>query len=630
MNAFELERSQKEYEAEDGIALLRVINAGNPENLARLEALIGAGHSVQELFDACNEIGECVYDGPKDPNSLNNRYRTQFEINLNEAVTIGLTEETNEFHHPDGFKVQESTVHRVRETLQHATRARVLHALNKPKLETHEDFIAYFESFPPAVLDAILRNLHAFELNEGCVAPCFKTCSVARIHSIKRSLPYETLLWVLDRIEQMDRPITPMHYWGTDAKYYRSSDEEGNPKMGVDVISEFHRREFNRYVSTSFGLDRYTVEFIGGLMARGIPIRRISRLSSGNEPDDLMNLAKKIKEQCFAEEDRSVEQIAETLEPAFSQGDKPWNKKKAGREVASEIDEAELSVRNYNCRTGVVLGPDGFKASVTSIATKVSPYHDIQWPIVPNPDGSITIPCMTSMDETVLPSFQDPLGRPVFFGPRTFIINEVGEILHETPLHPLEENLRRVNKDLKELGKTLEALPYVYLYGHKVEGVEQAEEACRDLTLASNTMLESYAQFLEKRAELYETYRADILVLHKLALVDADVKLRLNSWMFMVEDFIDELIHVYQQSGKQVSINQDAGSPEDILWELDLNLIEELSRKANKALEITLPVWANILRINQNLHFRADLPKRAFENSPSLNGILNYTNLVLV
>lgn len=366
MERLNFNRDPDENAYKDGIDLLRIINRDKPENAARLEEVIATEENDLWIYSRCNEIGECVYDDFPHPDAFNWRFAWQFAEDFEQPLVLPPTEETTEFHHVDDFFVNLETVLRLRKILQYATWARTERVLKPVQLETHEDYLRYFESFHPEVLQQLLKNLSAIELTEGCTAPCFDTCTVARVQSIKRKIPFEILEWLMSKHpEMLDKEEQIMFYWGTDMKYYRPRAADGTYRTAVDVLklhdSHAPRPLAREALSTAFGVDEfYSVEFVYQLLMNDFEIWRISRLKSGLDEADLDRLIKKLEKR--AEKDGKIlsPEMVGLVEKAFETGSKASNNKLAGNAVTEETQERDICLHNYNCRTGVILSPSGF------------------------------------------------------------------------------------------------------------------------------------------------------------------------------------------------------------------------------------------------------------------------------
>ena len=606
-NSFLLARFQR---PSSDVEFLREINADSPENLARLEALIAQGVEGQALFDACNELGQCVYQGPEDPNSLNNRYRSQFQMDLRKVLDVPQDEKHKELYPRDEFEVNRDSVERMRWLYSHKTAMETAHALNPPQLETAEDYIAYFESFHPAVLEQLMKNLAAIELTEGCPARCNKRCTVVRHFNIGKRIPSKALEWVFEKYGSLfkERKQTVGMYWGTDIKYWQET-RDGEKLTAIDLIKIMYQEQtdshYEVWSSTSFGLDRrYTVELLYQALKKDLPIHRISRLN-GEDEADFEKLMVRMEERAAKDGRTLSEKDRQWLRYAFDQGDKSRLDTVGGREAASpEVEEHEISLRTYNCRSGVVLTPNGFKATIMRPASKVNPHADLQWPIVPDANGVLKMPQFWSIDWAQLPKAFDDERRHVMFEGRLISVDAEGTVLHKEPVQDLAFMLKTLNAYFHQAGKGIRGRHFMRralfdraVFAAKMEESPRAaaEWLEEDFRRHYEHHIKYITQVIELRAHLLIQYQDDMRVLLSMAEWEATFQSAMGHFVALIKFYGEGFLHYLEKTGLDVFVDDEV--PEGSMlfeWKSDEARLKSLDTRILDGTDVFEENWEAI------------------------------------
>lgn len=411
-----------EASASDTITLLVRINEGSPEQSARLREFIAAGLSPNQILSCCNELGECVYTGPEDPNSYTNRFRSQWRCDLSEILSQPLSEGPAQIHYPPHFSLTPESIIDLREL-------EALSCQEDPEISlvTHADYMHYFEQFHPEQLRQILLNLFKIDMVDGCPAPCFKMCGFATSNTITRWMPPETVRWVIaEKTSIQPESVLRLNLFDrSDLKYYVTQDEDGRTITSVDML-RFYRDHTGKFspASISYGRDKYTVDFIFQILREGLPLFRISRLATGNQEGDLEALEEKVAERFEAAGLEYTDGMREKINKAFEIGSKEGVDIHLGNAITPEMTERDITTSQYFTYHSVTLSPNGFSASVVRPPSAAYPRSHIRWPLIPG--TTLRIPMVQSGED--FPATLDPKRRGIIFGPKYIEVTPNGDV----------------------------------------------------------------------------------------------------------------------------------------------------------------------------------------------------------
>lgn len=440
---------------EDLALLLQINEAENPEVLERLRSLIEQGKTADEIAILCDEMGRLKYLDENDPNALINRmeFRDIKDGRIPDSLIGELTGghvgiETvfdREYYFP--------SVDAIRRT-RALVRLKVEEG-KTPKLETHEDYIEYFESFHPSVLEEILRNLINIQLTDGCSGPCRKIC-IGRVEGNPKShIPFSVIEWLFENYGGCLREeVLATPYGDSDLRDYKS---EG--KTGGDVIALYEKHElYHPYISTVFPRREDSIDFIYDLaINRKIMIGRLSRLVTGREEKDIEWLLEKLKKRAESEGKELDRFIENSLRRAFIFGRKQGINLIMGNAVREDTKEAEISTDVVNCSNGITLkAGEGFIGQIIRPNSKEFRHGAIQYPIRPDQD-EILIPKAFIIPRAVS---RYSLSQKIALRPRFKRMNrENGEVIEGDELTNIERSILETTKVKKllldERSKTL-------------------------------------------------------------------------------------------------------------------------------------------------------------------------------
>ena len=493
------------------LGLLWEINqAENPGALARLQLLIQQGKTPDEIAVLCNELGHLKYEDADDPNALVNRFRiagidrrTIPEILLPElqGTPFKVAVEFDE----DYYAPSINSVRRNRELVNSSARIEAM-----PRLETHDDYINYFNSFHPAVLQELIKNLFAIVVTDGCSGACRKVC-IRRGTSMPQShMPFSVIEWIFENytsiIRDKNTAITPCS--SNDLRDY-----ESNGKTGVDIVKLYQKHSLPKpYLSTVFPKKNESIDFIYELVVKeGIPISRFSRLVTGKDPTDIEWLITKIKQRAEAEGDDFHSGIEDSLRKAFREGVKDKVNPIAGNAIKEDTPESEISTAVINCNHGVsLISGKGFVGVVVRPNSKVFKHGDVIYPINPN-DKEIAIPKPINEGSvfTRMSGVQKLVTRPRF----TRMASSTGEIIEEDKTSSVEQSIL----DISELKKSLERLQRETSHNSQssFEGLDLDSflELLTRLDKDAMVMLSFAEENAEPWRDLLDKYEDDTLVL---------------------------------------------------------------------------------------------------------------------
>lgn len=367
--------------------LLDINERENPAAVERLRYLIRMGRFADEIAELCDEYGHLVYTDRNDPNALINRFDF---VNIGhpsfpekeEKMTVTLDES---FYLP-----LVTSIHQTRELVALASRNTDI-MRGQPRLTTHEDYMEYFSSFPAWILESIIMNLAHIEITRGCNGPCRSVCCAMPESRATEHMPYLTVIWLIDKFMELtgNRGAPPMLYYANDMADYRYGD-----KTAIHLFQYLlDRYRYRSSLSTAYSLSSATVDFLYGCVTMKKQCR-ISRLATGNRPDDFDRLWGKIVERAARDGVVLDEDDKKIIESGFMAGNKTRINDMAGAKITKDTQEHEMSQNMFACRHGVVMKTgEGFHGIVMRPTSKRFPAQQQSFPIVSNSEV-FTIPAL--------------------------------------------------------------------------------------------------------------------------------------------------------------------------------------------------------------------------------------------
>ncbi|MEI8097165.1 MAG: hypothetical protein WCG73_03610, partial [Candidatus Moraniibacteriota bacterium] len=475
--------------------LLDINQKENPAAMPRLEQLM-LKHSAEEIARMCNEHGHLVYENLKDPNAKANRMQfwdpdSQRELEEEFVKTV---------FNIDYFPTI-SAIHQTRALAAHALENQNLLDDEKLKLETEDDYFAYFQSFHPEVLKVIIQNLTQIELTKGCNGPCRDMCALSADERVTHQMPASVAKWLIDeyygggnifiiddnlldkdgqrspRIERdkVTRKTLGLYY-ATDMADYKESDITAVDLMRY-IYDVYNVMTFS---STAHSLATDTIEFIYQLIRHGMPIDRISRLNTGKKITDFEKLIEKLKKRAKKDGRTITAEDGVRILKAFTVGNKEPLNKIIGSAITEDIPEKEMSGSMVACSNGIRMRAGvGFEGMVMMPTSKLYPAQMLTIPLSPK-NKSLIVPQNSYIGNAVTPFKEMKVDGGILERPRFLqIATTDGSILHKDEKTESEKELADVSKvkniifdegrslirDASELDEITEIIREYYRYG---------------------------------------------------------------------------------------------------------------------------------------------------------------------
>ena len=370
-----------------------------PEALPAFEIAYRQGRTADQIAALCNEVGHLTYADENDPNALINRFEFCELSNPHIQGRMHWTSANEVSVYESGYYAPSSAaVRRTRELREKEKREEERNKL--PELKTHEDYIAYFAKFPRKVLEKLFENISGIQLTKGCNGPCRGMCAVRTMTRAESHIPFETVQWIFNNFsENLRKPEAFLLYHASDIRDYKSDG-----KTAHDVI-ELYRQARGDWptVSTVYGIDQDSVNFILGCLQREIPLYRISRLASGRKEDAPQKLLDTLKKSAEEKSIRWTSQWDIEIERACGYGDKTKYRTVLGNAVKPDTEEKDIAPMQVPCRHGVILqAGSGFSAAVLRPPSTLFPYSEILYPIMPE-EEEIKFPKVRYIYEATVP-----------------------------------------------------------------------------------------------------------------------------------------------------------------------------------------------------------------------------------
>jgi len=365
--------------------LLQINAKENPQELVRLQKLL-AIYTADEVAEQCDEHGHLKYQDAFDPNALVNRFMWQ-----NVSSTWDSRSETTMLD-ADYYFPSIAAVYETRYLAARALEGRQL-LEEQPKLETIEDYMAYFNSFNPIILDRLINNLGWIGLTDGCNGPCKKVCVAMATGPATSEIPYPIVDQLIRRhytygplnmlIRNQGKAITPYH--NTDIADYPYSDAVYNLIRGLSNAEP--------YVSTAFSLAPNTINLLFKFIVLWeYDSIRISRLASGKKEGDIERLIEKVKK--YTEENGEIftAEHANIIRAGCKEGEKEQLNTMAGNAITPDTEEKDTSSTIYACKHTIgFMAGKGFQAHIIRPTSKRYPSQELIIPITPK-SSEVIIP----------------------------------------------------------------------------------------------------------------------------------------------------------------------------------------------------------------------------------------------
>lgn len=441
--------------------LLDINQRENPEAMPRLERLMQK-HSAEEIAQMCNEHGHLVYENLKDPNAKANRMQfwdpdSQREPEEEFAKTVFNIE-----YFPTIY-----AIHQTRALAAHALENQNLLDSERPKLETEDDYFAYFQSFHPEVLKIIIQNLTQIELTKGCNGPCRDMCALSADKRVTHQMPASVAKWLIDeyygggnifiiddnlldkdgqrspRIERdkVTRKTLGLYY-ATDMADY---NEDGI--TAVDLMRYIYDEyKLMTFSSTAYSLAANTIEFIYQLTRYRMPIDRISRLNTGKKITDFEKLIEKLKKRAAKDGKTITAEDEARIFYAFTVGDKEPLNKIIGNAITEDTPEKKMSGSMVACSNGIRMRAGiGFEGMVMMPTSKLYPTQMLTLPLSPK-NKSLVIPQNNFIGNTISPFREVKVDGGILERPKFVQLSTVdGSVIHKDEKTESEKELADVS-----------------------------------------------------------------------------------------------------------------------------------------------------------------------------------------
>lgn len=228
--SIDAKRDQPNLRTEEGkLSFLRQINAGKE---GKIQELVETGMSADTIAQMCNEVGELVYSGLDDPNTLPNRF--QF-IDLENPEVLAPVQQHTTLDialYPTVANIQY-----IRGLAGKALEGMNI-LRNAPTLHTEADYRAYFDSLHPTVLEHIIRNLNHIELTKGCNGRCKDVCAAMVEGTPTLQVPFNIITWLFDEHVRLTGDTSlPELFFANDV-----ADYEYEGKTAVDIYKHIFEK----------------------------------------------------------------------------------------------------------------------------------------------------------------------------------------------------------------------------------------------------------------------------------------------------------------------------------------------------------------------------------------------------
>ncbi|MFA6918124.1 MAG: hypothetical protein WC285_04840 [Candidatus Gracilibacteria bacterium] len=583
----------------DDLELLRAINREeNPRELGRLEKSIASGKTAKQIVLLCDELGRLRYKNKRDPNALINRIKL-LDIQDQNAVSCGSEQCIMEAGY---YEPSIEAIKRTRRLV--ALQIKDVLTPTAP-LETHENYVAYFESFHPKVMEELIRNLQFIEFTQGCNGPCRSVCALQVAGKVQRHMPFKTIEWLFEKYAEQLKNNNIIPYYTSDL-----IDYQNDGKTGADIIDLYikYLRKVP-YISVVYRLDKAAIDFFFQLfVVRGYPIERISRLTTGIPHSSLQRLFDKLTRKADAEGYNIDVVTKHKIVRAFYTGTTETNKLlMTGNAIKEDTEEHEISKEPVSCihGTGIRAGT-GFVGTVTRPASKIFRYGSIIFTIRPDEKGHIYFPQRTDIFATYIPY---TMQADLVLGPLFTTMTVDGQIVEREERSAREQMIidisqykwesDRLNSSLivgdPENAQT--GLPIANLLridSRETLNPENNINKLRQLVLHTQYILEIFKRLIDMSNALLEKYGNRTDVLFELICRDALVVERTEDEINLIKEILGEF-----ESSELHSYNEDfqalRGNIQDLIAEAH-RLIEMQNTKGEKMIKDGGPDLENLCK----------------------------------
>lgn len=551
--------------------LLDINQRENPEAMPRLERLMQK-HSAEEIAQMCNEHGHLVYESLKDPNAKANRMQfwdpdSQRELEEEFVKTVFNIE-----YFPTIY-----AIHQTRALAAHALENQNLLNNEKLKLETEDDYFAYFRSFHPEVLKIIIQNLTQIELTKGCNGPCRDMCALNANERVTHQMPASVVkslineyygggnIFIIDdnlldkdgeRSPRIERDKVARKtlglYYATDMADYKESDITAADFIRY-IYDEYNVMTFS---STAYSLAADTVEFIYQLIEHGMPIDRISRLNTGKKITDFEKLIEKLKKRAAKDGKTITAEDEAKILKAFTVGNKEPLNKIIGSAITKDTPEKEMSESMVACSNGIRMRAGiGFEGMVMMPTSKLYPAQMLTIPLSPK-NKSLIVPQNNFIGNVIRPFKEVKNDGGILERPNFVQISTVdGSVLHKDEKSESEKELADVSKvkniifdegrslirDVSALDEITKIISEYYRYG-----TIDNNSSSGDKERLENEIYEKIIRILISRTRAADKIRKNMQYLQKTYKESAYVQKELRIMSSKTEKY--ELCEIYARN----------------------------------------------------------------------------------
>lgn len=579
--SIDAKRAQPNLQTEEGkLSFLRQINAGK-EGI--IQELVETGMSADTIAQMCNEVGELVYSGLDDPNTLPNRF--QF-IDLENPEVLAPVQQ-----HTTLDIALYPTVANIQYIRGLAGKA--LEGMNilrsAPTLHTEADYRAYFDSLHPTVLEHIIRNLNHIELTKGCNGRCKDVCAAMVEGTPTLQVPFNIITWLFDEHVRLTSDTSlPELFFANDV-----ADYEYEGKTAVDIYKHiFEKYGVKKSCVVVFSLAPRTIEFLYqfGIVHKG-NIGRISRLRAGNIEQENKRLFGKLEERAAKDGRALSDDDRVRINFGLTQGDRTKYKNiKAGNGVNLEEEEKEylrgivVSIPGVALRAG-----KGFEAIIPRPTSRLYPGQRIAIPITSKSKTAI-IP-ITESKAGIMPYTMDH-GMILQKTDLLEIKNSNGDIIHKDTFTPT-----------KKLGRQISAMKDTYLsLVNRVHGDPSTSQKPLQVGLKEDLMKEVFEEGINENVSenIMHTYKFMVTTLETLKVcipllkqlyedcgetqwAIADTYLVASSIFHYVKSLYEDLIDILERHFKLLKANPN--DPMRSIIEQIVNILRDMALNHSQCLE---------------------------------------------